>query len=118
MVQPMVDAGSVPIDLSAVAGTDHGDREFRIENVVDDAIVADADTPSGGLTDEFLSTMRPRILTQAGGDLKDPATHLMRQFADLPGGRPGEFNVIGHGVRPARNSSRLTRVPSSSALAR
>lgn len=109
---------SLGIDVSAVCRPDDGDHKGVVHDVVEHAVVTDADPPSVLFSRELLSARRARVLFKTGNSSQDTTANPRVQFTDLLGGCSSEFGAVGpHASSSARSSFKPTRPPSSSSLA-
>lgn len=105
------------VNFAAVCSPHDADRQLRVEHVINHSVVTYADAPGRLLTDEFFRSVRPRAISEAIDRIEYAIARWAGELLHLPGRGRSEFDAVGHEARSARNSSSVTRVPSSDALA-
>lgn len=119
------DAGEVPhrrlalpvVNFAAVCRSHDSDSQLCVEHVIDHSVVTYPDAPRSLFTDKFLRPVGSWAVRQAVDRFEYAIARRSWKLLHLPRRGRSEFDAIGHEARSARNSSSVTRVPSSDALA-
>lgn len=91
------------IDFTTVCFSHHGDRQFMVQSVVNDAVITHPGTSCCVLADKLLRAMRSGIIGQIVYSIEDPISIWPTQLTYLSRGRGGVLNAVRHVARSRRS---------------